>query len=144
MKKIAMAAASCAAVLGMAACSTDATSGTDTATSADSGPVIASNVDAPETSTSTPTQMSEEEMKDEAMRMVYLDEGIHMSAEDAELTGLTVCQFVREGNSLDQLFLEIAVFPDEQVLPTVSNDDLPYVIGVSIARYCPEYEYLLG
>lgn len=65
----------------------------------------------------------------------------YTSRTDVIQAGHVVCKFVDEGYRLSDLFIEMALDPQvERILPPVSNDDLPYVVGAAVPAFCPEHE----
>lgn len=65
----------------------------------------------------------------------------YTSRSDVIRSGHVVCQFIDEGHLLSDLFIEMAIDPQvERILPPVSNDDLPYVVGAAVPAFCPEHE----
>lgn len=99
-----------------------------------------------ETTTATPAEYTPDAEPPESVReKAYFDTlreaGIRIADDDALLLGKTVCTYFDEGNTARQLFMEMAVDPyAEQILPVVSNDDLPYAMGAATAAFCPEHQ----
>lgn len=86
------------------------------------------------------TQTSDEDVEDLFIDALD-DQGLTYGTRDEGIrTGLTVCAFIDQGNSVSDLFWEMAYDTSgERVLPNVPNDDLPAVMGVSVAIFCPEF-----
>lgn len=67
-------------------------------------------------------------------------QNIRYSSRDTAIrAGVATCTYIAEGYSVDDLFYEMAVFPNQQVLPGISNDELPKLMGVAVAVICPEF-----
>lgn len=103
---------------------------------------------APATPTSSATlpTMSEEDVTEAAFMYVLSDAGITCDPDECLLAARTVCQFLDEGNTTDDLFLELAYnkvmeIDAERIFPFTDNENVPAIVGASIAGFCPEYSY---
>lgn len=86
--------------------------------------------------------VQEQVVSEDEVYLEYLDEEGFTQSDDLLLTAAQVtCQFHREGGSVDQLWVEIAMNPyDSDVIPGVDNvDELPTLMGAATAVYCPEF-----
>lgn len=82
----------------------------------------------------------------EELYVEVLDESgvTYTSESDVILAGRVACEFLDEGYLFSDLFIEMAASPQsERILPPVSNDDLPFVVGAAVPAFCPEHELLV-
>lgn len=87
---------------------------------------------APVVKTPTPEDRFIETLDEYAVDYGTRDEGI--------LAGHTTCIFIDEGGSPAELIYEMAFDPaGGQVLPNISNDELPLLMGAAIGALCPEH-----
>lgn len=90
-----------------------------------------------ETQKSTPKR--EESLEDTYIRKLD-EQGIEYgSRENGIRAGNATCAYIAEGYSVDDLFYEMALYPNQQVLPGIPNEDLPKLMGVAVAIVCPEF-----
>lgn len=141
------------ALAALAACgpadeTTEAATSTSSASSTYSAPNDATIApSAPTSSAGLPT-MTEEDATKAAFLYVLSDAGVNCTPTDCLLAASTVCQFLDEGNKADDLFLELAYnkvmeIDAERIFPFTDNENVPAIVGASIAGYCPEYSYQL-
>lgn len=87
---------------------------------------------APVAKTPTPEDRFIETLDEYGVDYGTTDEGI--------LAGHTTCLFIDEGGSPAELIYEMAFDPTGgQVLPNISNDELPLLMGAAIGALCPEH-----
>lgn len=101
------------------------------------------------TSSATLPTMSEEDATEAAFMYVLSEEGINCTPDDCMAAARTVCQFLDEGNKVDDLFLELAYnkvmeIDAERIFPFTDNENVPSIVGASVAGFCPEYTYQIG
>lgn len=142
MKKT-IVAASAACLLALSACAPGVpveTADTDTETTfTTASPQISEDrvVSAPATS-SAPI-LTDEEISELAFLLTLDQQGVDLPRDVAIRAAETTCLFMEQGGDVDQLFLEMALNPSEQVLPEIPNEDLPSVMGAAVGAYCPEH-----
>lgn len=91
-----------------------------------------------------PVPADDKSMEERVFLNALKKEGIRISDEEALKTGYVSCQFIREGNSVESLFSEMAADPYNQVLPQISNEDLPFAMGAAVGALCPEFKEVVG
>lgn len=141
MKRI-MLAALAAGTLALGACADPAPGSPSPASSADAAIPATTTTQANVARKEAPRKTGQE-MLEESYLEVLQDEGIYLDDETALRAGHTACQFIDEGGSVHQLFYEMAVDPYDQVLPGISNDDLPFIMGAAVGTFCPEHRGVL-
>lgn len=145
MKKIVI-AASAACLLALSACGEpafiDRPTSTETTFSTPEHRISESRAEdrviSEPTTPTTPT-LTDEEISELAFLLTLGQEGVDLPKDVAIRAAETTCLFLEQGGDVDQLFLEMALNPYEQVLPEVPNEDLPFVMGAAVGAYCPEH-----
>lgn len=149
-KKLATVASMAVTALMLGACGTAGPSeSTVTATSN-----ALARADTPETSRAsetsratyvkpTPTVSAEERTK-QAYYRTLKKEGIYLDDLTAYQAAMTTCEFIETGHSVEGLFHEMATDQVlgrvvDPVLPGISDDDLPFIMGAAVGAFCPEY-----
>lgn len=89
--------------------------------------------------TSSAPILTDEEISELAFLLTLDEQGVDLPRDVAIRAAETTCLFMEQGGDVDQLFLEMALNPSEQVLPEIPNEDLPYVMGAAVGAYCPEH-----
>lgn len=137
MKRI-MLAALAAGTLALGACADPAPGSPSPASSADAV-IPATTTTQASVVRKEPPRKTWQEVREESYLEVLQEEGIYLDDETALRAGRTTCQFIDEGHRVDQLFYEMASNPYDQVLPGISNDDLPFIMGAAVGTFCPEH-----
>lgn len=137
MKRI-MLAALAAGALALGACADPAPGSPSPASSADAAIPATTTTQASFARKEAPRK-TEQEVREESYLKVLREEGIYLDDKTALLAGRTTCQFIDEDGSVDQLFYEMASDPYDQVLPEISNNDLPFIMGAAVGAFCPEH-----
>lgn len=135
MKKILLAALA-AGALSLAACSTPVEADTATPTSTVAQVAEADSV---VTSKATVPPANSESTFNRAYLETIREEGIYLDRDEALLVGDVICEFLDEGGDPYALIMGLAMNPYDRPIPTVSNEDLPYVMGAAIGALCPRH-----
>lgn len=91
-----------------------------------------------ETPVQTPERQSES-LEDTYIRKLDEQNIEYGSRSNGVRAGIATCEFLSNGYSVDELFWEMSVQPNKQVLPGIPNDELPRLMGVAVAVICPEF-----
>lgn len=137
MKRI-MLAALTAGALALGACADPAPGSPSPASSADAVIPTTTTTQANVARKEAPRK-TEQEAREEIYLEVLQEEGIYLDDDTALRAGRATCQFIDEGYSVDQLFYEMVLDPYDQVLPGISNDDLPFIMGAAVGAFCLEH-----
>lgn len=141
MKKILLAALA-AGALSLGACSApteseaDATTTSSTTTSAVEQVAEADSVT---TSQGIAPPESQGSASDRAYLETIEEAGIYLDRDEALLVGDVVCAFLDDGGDPYALIAGLAMNPYDRPIPTVSNEDLPSVMGAAIGALCPRH-----
>lgn len=139
MKKILLAALA-AGTLSLGACSTPVETGTDaTATPATSTVGLVAEADSVVTSQVTTPPAVSESIPNRAYLETIEEAGIYLDRDEALLVGDVVCQFLDGGGNPYALFIELEMNPYDRPIPSVSNEDLPFVMGAAVGALCPRH-----
>lgn len=80
-----------------------------------------------------------ESVTDRAYLETIEEAGIYLDRDEALLVGNVVCEFLDNGGDPYALIVELAMDPYDRPIPTVSNEDLPSVMGAAIGALCPRH-----
>lgn len=145
MKKILLTALA-AGALSLGACSTpvEAEAGaTATPTPTTSTVEQVAEADSVTTSQAIMPPAISESISDRAYLETIEEAGIYLDRDEALLVGGVVCQFLDEGGDPYALIAGLAMNPYDRPIPTVSNEDLPSVMGAAIGALCPRHMELI-
>lgn len=135
MKKILLAALA-AGALPLAACSPSAsTFEADPATSTASVSRVAEAEPLSTSQTIMPPAI-EETIAERAYLETIEEAGIYLDRDEALLVGNVVCEFLDDGGDPYALIAGLAMNPYDRPIPTVSNEDLPSVMGAAMGSLC--------
>lgn len=137
MKKKVLLATMAVGALSLAACSTGPLDEAEPTLTTSASP--ASQTLEPATPQVALPTRTEEEIIEEFYLETLREEGITVSKSSALLVVDVTCEFMAEGGDPYSLFFGMALEPDVQVVPGVSNEDLPFMMGAAVGGFCPEY-----
>lgn len=144
-KKIAAAVA--AAALALTACAPSDSTKTTTSDTHTATPVLESTTYAPAVEEYVEPEpeadLASEDNVDAAFNSVLDMQGLGGTPTERQVWARTMCTFLEEGNSWSQFLREIAVDPYTVIIPGLKSEDIPWVMGASVAGYCPEYRYII-
>lgn len=139
MKKILLAALA-AGALSLGACSTPVEAEADaTATPTTSTAERVAKADSVATSQAVMPPAISESISDRAYLETIEEAGIYLDRDEALLVGDVVCAFLDDGGDPYALIAGLAMNPYDRPIPTVSNEDLPSVMGAAIGALCPRH-----
>lgn len=137
MKKILLAALA-VGTLSLGACSMP--DEVETATTVSSAPVEqVAEADSIATSQTIMPPAIGESVTDRAYLETIEEAGIYLDRDEALLVGDVVCEFLDDGGDPYALIMGLAMNPYDRPIPTVSNEDLPSVMGAAIGALCPRH-----
>ena len=139
MKKILLAALA-AGALSLGACSTpvEAEAGATTTPTTSTVERVA-EADSVATSQAIMPPAISESISDRAYLETIREAGIYLDRDEALLVGGVVCEFLDDGGDPYALIAGLAMNPYDRPIPTVSNEDLPSVMGAAIGALCPRH-----
>lgn len=138
MKKILLAALA-AGALPLAACSpSTSTFKADSATSTASVSRVA-EADSVVTSRAATPPKDEAPASERAYLETVKESGIYLDRDEALLVGNVVCEFLDDGGDPYALIAGLAMNPYDRPIPTVSNEDLPFIMGAAMGALCPRH-----
>lgn len=141
MKKILLAALA-AGSLTLGACSAPAETKTGTPTST-VGVKRVAEADSVATSQAIMPPAMQESSSDRAYLETIEEAGVYLDRDEAMLVGGVVCEFLDDGGDPYALIAGLAMNPYDRPIPTVSNEDLPSVMGAAIGALCPRHMELI-
>jgi len=145
MKKTLLAALA-AGALSLGACSVPTegeVDATTTATPTTSTVERVAKADSVATSQAVMPPASGESTSDRAYLETIEEAGIYLDRDEALLVGDVVCEFLDDGGDPYALIAGLAMNPYDRPIPTVSNEDLPSVMGAAIGALCPRHMELI-